>query len=153
LIGCLVGIAYSHGLFPRLSNARTLQRLEPAAIAVAFVVLFGFSSHSRQLYEGALPLFSLACAVVILTISSTRESPASRALSGSWLRYLGRISYGIYLWHAPLIAAVGPIGAVAAVPVAALSHRFVETPFLRRRHNQRPAPVTTAAPIAVEPAA
>jgi peptidoglycan/LPS O-acetylase OafA/YrhL len=31
------------------------------------------------------------------------------------------------------IAVFGPVGVLAAVPIAALSHRFVEQPFLKRR--------------------
>ena len=50
------------------------------------------------------------------------------------LRWFGKISYGLYLWHWPLIVAVGwKLGVPLAVVVAALSYRFVEQPFLRRR--------------------
>ena len=54
------------------------------------------------------------------------------------LRYLGRISYALYLWHLPLIVAFGwKVGVPLALVVAALSYRFVELPFLRRRHPAR----------------
>lgn len=152
LIGCVAGIVYGQGLFRRQLNPRKVRRLQPVAVALAFAVLIGFSSHSRQLYEGALTIFCLACALLILTVSYAPTSPAARALSARWLRYLGRISYGVYLWHAPLIAAIGPLGALAALPVAAVSRRYVEEPFLQRRHRSRQAPAEATPAVAIEPA-
>jgi peptidoglycan/LPS O-acetylase OafA/YrhL len=60
----------------------------------------------------------------------------SRLLSIAPMRYLGRISYSLYLWHWPVLvlgmAVVGsgaaPLLAVAAIPVAGLSQRLVEQP-------------------------
>jgi len=47
---------------------------------------------------------------------------------------VGKRSYGLYLWHWLLIVAVGwELGVPLAVAAAALSYRFVEQPFLRRR--------------------
>jgi peptidoglycan/LPS O-acetylase OafA/YrhL len=56
---------------------------------------------------------------------------------------LGVWSYGIYLWHLPLIRLAQPVlgetllvtvaAGLAAVPVAAASYRFVEQPLQRRR--------------------
>ncbi|AWH47274.1 hypothetical protein C1926_20630 [Stenotrophomonas sp. ZAC14A_NAIMI4_1] len=58
------------------------------------------------------------------------------------LRWFGRISYSLYLWHWPAITlAVACLGtspairagaAIAGIPVAWLSWRFIETPVLRR---------------------
>ncbi|SDP01866.1 Peptidoglycan/LPS O-acetylase OafA/YrhL, contains acyltransferase and SGNH-hydrolase domains [Pedococcus dokdonensis] len=74
----------------------------------------------------------------------------SRALSCAPARYLGRISYGVFLWHLPVFEAVYALtgidyftgGAVAllavGVPVtlglAALSERLVERPLMDRVH-------------------
>ena len=40
--------------------------------------------------------------VGLLLISDTRSSLLGRSFSARWLRYMGRISYGIYLLHLPL---------------------------------------------------
>jgi peptidoglycan/LPS O-acetylase OafA/YrhL len=70
------------------------------------------------------------------------------------LRWVGRISYSLYLWHWPILVLV-PIAigeevplagrvllALAAVAVAALSWRFIEEPFRRGRSTSgSPRPV------------
>lgn len=72
------------------------------------------------------------------------------------VRGLGRVSYGVYLWHVPVIGAIrtifpatrGNAGAVfsvalpAAVVVATISHFWLEQPLLRvgRRLLARPTP-------------
>jgi peptidoglycan/LPS O-acetylase OafA/YrhL len=74
----------------------------------------------------------------------------SRALGTATARYLGRISYGVFLWHLPVFEAIYAVtgidyftgGAVAllavGVPVtlglAAVSERLVERPLMDRVH-------------------
>jgi peptidoglycan/LPS O-acetylase OafA/YrhL len=84
------------------------------------------------------PTFNLcACVLVAAAVSGTG---LAEALSARPLVWLGKISYSLYLWHLPVLAAVGrdhPWSAlVAAVAVSWLSYRFVEQPF-RRRFRRR----------------
>jgi peptidoglycan/LPS O-acetylase OafA/YrhL len=87
----------------------------------------------------------------------------------AWLKHLGVISYGVYLWHVPAIYAPGVsalpypwrglAGSVFAVMIAALSWRLVEQPLIRwsRRAGQRGAPEpvrsgpATSGPVGGEP--
>ncbi len=58
------------------------------------------------LYEGGFLLVALAAGAVITSVSSWRGSVLARALSVPPLAYIGRISYGLYLYHWPLFLAL-----------------------------------------------
>ncbi len=79
------------------------------------------------------------------------------------LRFIGLISFSLYLWHLPIIHALIPelinphLTTLRRLPlaflVAYLSYQFVERPFLsRQRKGKRPTPQNTqAATISVQP--
>ncbi len=98
-------------------------------------------------------LFSAALVPVLLA-SAWNARPALLLLANRPLRYLGDISFGVYLWHMPvvlvllrwlpeawsplarfwvLLAVVLPMTTL----ISHLSHRFVERPFLRRKPKHR----------------
>lgn len=110
------------------------------------------------------PLLSLAAAAAIVGVCAS-DNVVTRVLELGPLRYLGAVSFGVYLWHLPLSKLLGPalplrdhqlrhfalalvVVGLAALGWAALSHQFVEKPFLRRRapvpttdeDTERPAP-------------
>lgn len=78
----------------------------------------------------------LAAAGLVLTLTS-HETAISRFLSKEWLRYLGVLSYSIYLWHYPIALALRDrldpftatiVVSALATSIAALSYRYVEEP-------------------------
>lgn len=91
----------------------------------------------------AIPV--LGAVLVIAGGSAAPEGPASRLLGARPLTYIGKVSYGWYLWHWPLLAfarhqtpeapsLASDLALVAAAFVlAALSYRFVETPIRAAR--------------------
>ncbi len=103
------------------------------------VLVWRTNQYSPFLYPGGLLLLSLASALVVgaLAHPATR---LGRLLGWGPLRWLGVRSYGIYLWHAPIIVlttpavnrGVGPVRAAlqvaASVGMAALSWRYLEEP-------------------------
>ena len=52
-------------------------------------------------FRGGFPLAALASSAVLFSVLCSR-APFLRCLSFRPLRYVGRISYGMYLWHSPL---------------------------------------------------
>jgi peptidoglycan/LPS O-acetylase OafA/YrhL len=76
-------------------------------------------------------------AAEILTAMVIANPPGALAVAP--LRFLGRISYGVYLWHIPLLWMLHPdslagIAVLVAASILAgwLSHVLVERWFLRR---------------------
>jgi len=61
---------------------------------------------ARWMYFGGLTLAALATAALIAHAVTSPGSPTARILSLKPLVYLGRISYGVYLWHWPLFTFV-----------------------------------------------
>jgi peptidoglycan/LPS O-acetylase OafA/YrhL len=91
-------------------------------------------------FESGLPIFELA--TVILLAEALRGGNLARCLSVAPLVSLGQISYSLYLFHRPLLAAFHwhdrPIAVALSVSCAWASYRWIETPLRRRR---------TAAPV------
>jgi peptidoglycan/LPS O-acetylase OafA/YrhL len=110
-------------------------------IGVAGLVLgaiFGWGFRGWAVWGEPLFLVSVG----LLLVAALSETDLARGLASRPLVWLGRRSYSLYLWHAPVIAAAvylagSNIGAkaaavLAATAIAALSYRFVEQPFRRR---------------------
>ena len=74
-----------------------------------------------------------------------------RSLELRPLRYAGKISYGLYLWHYPVFIVLGwELGLPVSIGCAVLSYRYVEQPFLRRKAHRagptKPEPHVSAGP-------
>jgi peptidoglycan/LPS O-acetylase OafA/YrhL len=87
----------------------------------------------------------LAFAALIGHTVSAPDSVLSRALSARWICWLGRRSYGFYLWHAPVLLVLLPrvhnyvawvgSGLLLSLAATVVSWRLVETPFLRMKRR------------------
>jgi peptidoglycan/LPS O-acetylase OafA/YrhL len=83
--------------------ARTLLSVLGGAGLVGAGLLWWRSSYNGSfLWEGGFLVAALATAAVLACVVCVPPSWLGGALSVSPLRYLGRISYGLYLWHFPL---------------------------------------------------
>ncbi len=113
-----------------------------SVLLIAVVALVG-SRYDGWYWSGGLQLVGVGAAVVIGHLAVHRDGRLSKLLRWGPLPTLGVWSYGIYLWHLPLIRLAQPVlgetllvavlAGLAAVPVAAASYRFVEQPLQRRR--------------------
>lgn len=98
------------------------------------------SEFSPFIYRGGLVVLSIATVMVVAALAHPGTF-TGRALGVAPLRWVGVRSYGIYLWHFPIIALttqspqrnllVDALQVTATIAVAALSWRFFEEPIRR----------------------
>ena len=132
-------LALAHRLWPRWTSAASRVVALPAA---AVLLWLGMVEHAVPLnvYYTAMTWASVAV-IALLACGGVRW--VDRGFARRPFVWLGRISYGVYLWHYPvlgfLVDEVGigyalrlPVTAVVSVIAAYLSFTLVERPLSRR---------------------
>jgi hypothetical protein len=124
-----------------------------AAGALGYLALLFASTaeQSRLLYPLGFLATQLATAIVI--VAALRPGAVARLLSVRPLEWLGVRSYGVYLWHWPLVVLLRPridvgwspgTAAVITIGLAILlghlSYRLIERPLLTPARRPHPAP-------------
>jgi peptidoglycan/LPS O-acetylase OafA/YrhL len=122
-----------------------LQVVGWSALAGGVYLWTQVTGPSDVLFEGGYFLYGLGVALVIFCAVTTQTASLSRALGNPVFRYIGKISYGTYLWHFPLFALLDaarmhiygyPLLAVrigVTLIVATASFYLVEEPIRRGR--------------------
>jgi peptidoglycan/LPS O-acetylase OafA/YrhL len=119
------------------------------ALFALAVIVWGAKFFVPSVYRLPILLFGvifISAAVVLLSINLEKSSSALAGwMRSESLRYVGRISYGLYLYHLPIFWALGIwpedtpdpspvhvlIGVVATFAAAMLSFSFIERPLLQ----------------------
>lgn len=128
-------------------EARTHRGMGRAdALAATSLVVLGWlvaggGSDAGALHTGGLAVAAAAGTLLVGSVVHPGARIVPRLLEWDWLRWLGTRSYGVYLWHWPIlsitrpgldVAADGPVllvGRLAAIGLLAeLSYRLVERP-------------------------
>ncbi len=160
--GLLIGAAVAM-VWPTRRGGRTLsagpRRLLDVAGGVGLVVIgllvWRSNLYSAFMFRGGMVALSVATAMVVAAVA-TPGGLVGVALGCRPLRWIGVRSYGIYLWHYPIIVltaqpgtADNPVSLVRAVAVvaativiAAISWKFIEEP-IRRGGLRRWSPRAT----------
>jgi peptidoglycan/LPS O-acetylase OafA/YrhL len=174
--GILLGIALAfaaHSLLraPAAGARRTRGRVVTLAVGVAALVgilVVGMlpATGTAETFPGAL---LAGCLLTVLAIACGvwPGSWFGRAIDVAPLRWIGDRSYGLYLWHWPLLVllttaiqgtgpgigvpvGIGILTLALTVAVAELSYRFIERPV--RRYGFRGSAARVRAAIVGEPA-
>ena len=168
LAGCLASLLVHWNMLPnssRFLKALTIGSLLGAAL-IGFCVLRR-DLGSSQNYDGLFTLVALATALIIVRLLAAPAGLVSKILESAPLVGVGRISYGWYLFHMPVIEwfpwdGLGwrhPLNtllvAILSLVPALLSYYWIEQPFLRlkdRLHSSPPAAPEAESQAAQSPA-
>ncbi|WP_165399590.1 acyltransferase family protein [Janibacter limosus] len=119
------------------------RRLALPALLVIVSAFWWAGRAQSALFEGGAVVLSVLITVVLVAATSPATSVVQRVLSWEPLRRIGMVSYGLYLWHWPIIVFLNdqvlpwPTAARVALQVALtallswLSYRFIERPVRR----------------------
>lgn len=146
LVGVAFGFLFSvddAGRPPRLPSRATSQALGALGALVSIGAIFTLDANTEWVYtEGGVLLFALGASLMGWSSIDTRDLLINRIFGWAPLASVGRISYGLYLYHWPVhlwlkLPAVpafieGMVQLAVTFALAVVSMRFLEAPFLAR---------------------
>jgi peptidoglycan/LPS O-acetylase OafA/YrhL len=141
LVGVLLAFVWRPSALPGLRRLRwALDGASLVGLGVVLYMFFAFHDYDQSTYQGGFLLIAVASAILLGTIAHPLGS-IGRLLATPLPRWIGERSYGIYLWHWPVLAftragtdvhlARGPLLAIqvaVTVAIAAVSYRYIEQP-------------------------
>lgn len=145
LYGCAAAIAVRLGWRPH-------PWMVWAGIAVVAALPLAFTHESYTALVIGDAVLAIAAAAVVVGLDYASPPWLRRCLSVRAIVTVGVLSYGIYLWHGPLMRIAANFGysgrawravvVLVVLLVAAVSHRYLEAPIRSwaRRRSDRPSP-------------
>ncbi|MDO0821282.1 acyltransferase family protein [Desulfosporosinus nitroreducens] len=151
LVGALLAMVWpSRKMNPDLSGKKRLALDVAGGLGLLVVLLMIGKTNQYQtsLYQGGLLLYSVAAACLVAVLAHP-ASYLGRLFGWGPLRWLGDCSYGIYLWHYPVIILTNPVVSTeglnlsrtllqiaVSIILAALSRYLIEEPIRYGRRKQ-----------------
>jgi peptidoglycan/LPS O-acetylase OafA/YrhL len=144
LIGAAMGVllARGHGGWP--VSRTTVERLGLLGMVAMIASVVFVDPFAHWMYQqGGITALALAQAAAVAACVDPRGNLITRALNIRPLEHAGRMIYALYLWHWPVAVfltgrellgsklVTNVLGFLAAIALAYLSDRFIETPVLR----------------------
>jgi peptidoglycan/LPS O-acetylase OafA/YrhL len=145
----LVGAAFAALLLVddrvRRRVAAACRRLAVPAALVVVAAFVGWDESRAFTFRGGLLIFSLLSVVLVVACWTSAPGRLTRVLGSRPMRSIGLVSYGLYLWHWPVMVFLDEVRAgFGGLPLltvqlaltgvlAAASYRWIEMPI--RRHG------------------
>jgi peptidoglycan/LPS O-acetylase OafA/YrhL len=143
-MGCAIAFA---SLGSKIKLLATRLAIIPIVVLALILLTFHFKSPLTQ--SVGLSLAGLSSAWIM--IAAIQDGFLKKFLSIPPLVYTGRISYGWYLWHYPVLAVAMhllpklygiPLLVIISYLTAVMSYHFVERPFLKLKEKFEPKALT-----------
>jgi peptidoglycan/LPS O-acetylase OafA/YrhL len=137
-----------HGHVWSKATRVTVEVVAAAAALGICVAIWAFDGNSTSLYRGGFAMVAALTAIVLAALVLLPDGVVGRALSFPPLVGIGKISYGVYLWHWPVFliltrARTGLHGwplfglrAAATLECSLISWMLVERPILERKRGE-----------------
>jgi peptidoglycan/LPS O-acetylase OafA/YrhL len=148
LIGCAIALLWTVRTEVKAWSLieRYATPLGVLGAAVLGVVIF-LGSPAPHLMAILMPLAVVASAAIVVSVAIRPQDLLCRLLQWRPLQWIGKRSYGCYLYHAPIFVLVDTLSLpnhhvrlerflidfAGTFVVAALSYRYLEVPFLNRK--------------------
>lgn len=142
LLGCALGMWLAlPGVREHAGLQRWAARLALPCTLILLAAGYLLQWEMRGMYAGGSFLTSLVSTALVAALVLPRETLAHRLFALPPLVFLGRICYGLYLWHFPVysvlrfgfgmdVAGVAGIGIPLTFAFATASYLWIERPFL-----------------------
>ncbi|MCQ4088009.1 acyltransferase family protein [Saccharibacillus sp. JS10] len=143
LIGAALAVVWpSRKLKTNISKSatKTLDITATVCLIVIAILIFTSNDYGTFLYRGGMVLLSLATTILVAALAHP-ACRLGRVLGTKPLRWIGARSYGLYLWHYPVIVLTTPLvntggpnmlriilQLIVSFALAALSYRYIEQP-------------------------
>lgn len=148
LMGALAGLLAAWNLLPKSQRFVSLMGLLSVGSCgvLGYLAWYRCLDHS-QYYHGLFTVVALMVAVIIVRLLSAPSRAGALLLESAPLVGLGRISYGMYLYHIPVIHWLRPAGigwhapgntllmAAGTLVAALVSYSLIERPCLRLKER------------------
>jgi len=140
LAGCALASAFSAGWL-QFDWLRVIVRYSYLPAITFILYLIARPLSPQIMYKYGWPIVELCLAVILYRLMGWENTHVHKLLESPSLVWIGRLSYGLYLWHFPIFEKVGgweclkvlkiSVAFALTFLVATLSFYFVEKPFLR----------------------
>ena len=145
LIGATFAYVYRHYRVP----PKILNLLATSSLFGLIYIKYSFASLPLHpfLFKGGFTVIAVLAGTIILAVAEGAWF-ANRVLTSRPLTIMGKVSYGLYLWHLPIFFVLGGhiptgpkplrilLGIIIASAVTSLSWYFVEKPFLNIKNRR-----------------
>ena len=161
LFGCALALIWAKTGLTRVTRLLPLVTL-PSVIVLALLLHF-MNGNARMTYQVGFLACDLAMVVLIGNVVLGSPAPLLRVLEHRFVVWIGKISYGLYLWHVPVFWLVTdhvgglrflfllPLEIGLTFAIATASYYLVELPIVRKKSRFTPRRDAVSSPHGTAP--